>query len=99
MKKIIIVEDDPGIQDAVQLIVKKAGYDITIYPDGTAILNNDYVIPDLFILDKQLIGVDGLDICRYIKNSDAARHVPVVMLSANPNIRRLAQAAGADDVV
>jgi CheY-like chemotaxis protein len=59
-------------------------------------LNNKFDIPDLFLLDKQLSGVDGIDICRYLKEQKATSHLPVIMISANPNIGKLSEEAGAD---
>lgn len=99
MKKIIIVDDDPAIQDAFSLIFSSEDYEITTYSDAGPLLNNTFSIPDLFILDKQLSGVDGLDLCRVIKERPDTKHIPVIILSASPDIYRLAQKAGADDVL
>ncbi|MET0637705.1 MAG: response regulator [Chitinophagaceae bacterium] len=95
-KKIIIAEDDPAMQDAITLIFERAGYALTVVPNGDPLLNNDFEIPDLFILDKQLSGVDGLDICRFLKAQDSTAGIPVIMLSANPEIGPLSIEAGAD---
>ena len=96
-KKIIIAEDDPGMQDVIVLIFERAGYQVTIFTDGDPILNNQFEVPDIFVLDKQLLGVDGLDICRYLKQDERTKNVPVIMLSANPHIGILSAEAGADD--
>lgn len=94
----MIIDDDPGIQDAFRLIFDHAGYDTAIYADGEEVLNNShYLLPDLFILDKQLSGVDGLDVCRHLKAEERSRHIPVIILSASPRLGGLAMAAGADD--
>lgn len=94
---IILTDDDSGIQDAVRLILERAGYEVTIFSNGDALLSNSFEIPDLFILDKQLSGVDGLDICRFLKAQAITGSIPVIILSASPHISRLALAAGADD--
>jgi len=96
MKRIIIVDDDPGIQHAFTLIFDPLQYEVTIYTNGNPILNDQYAKPDLFILDKQLSGVDGLDICRYLKSQPSTRHIPVIVLSASPHIFSQAKLAGAD---
>lgn len=96
MMHIVIVDDDPGIQDAFPLIFTPDQYKVTIYVNGNALLKEDNVVPDVYILDKQLSGVDGLDICRHLKNNERTKHVPVIMLSANPNIKKQAVSAGAD---
>jgi DNA-binding response OmpR family regulator len=94
---IIIADDDPGIQDIFQLIFDRAGVDVTIYPNGEQLINNDFEAPDAFILDKQLSGIDGLDVCRFLKRQERTKDIPVIMLSANPNIGKMAKEAGADD--
>ena len=94
---LIIADDDPGIQDIFQLIFNRAGVDVTIYPNGDQLLTNNFDVPDAFILDKQLSGVDGLDVCRFLKGQERTKDVPIIMLSANPNIGRTAKEAGADD--
>lgn len=97
MKQIIIVDDDPPIQDAFRLIFERAGYGVTIYENGNALLRNDFSLPDIFILDKQLSGADGLHICHRLKQQETTRHIPVIILSASPHIHRMAKDAGAND--
>ena len=95
-KYIIIVEDDKGIQEAARLVFERDGYGVTIFSNGDLLLTNAFDIPHLFILDKQLPGVDGLDICRFLKGQNSTKDVPIIMLSASPNIDRLAEMAGAN---
>lgn len=97
MKHILIVDDDPGIQDAFRLILERAGYAVTVYDNGNPLFQDDFTPPDIFILDKQLSGADGLDICRLLKQRELTQHIPVIMLSASPHIYQLAKDAGADD--
>ncbi|MCC6287407.1 MAG: response regulator [Chitinophagaceae bacterium] len=95
MKKIIIVDDDPAIQNAFSLIFDPLLYMVTVYSTAAPILNGEYDLPDIYILDKQLSGVNGLDLCIYLKSGAATKHIPVVMISASPDITRLAEYAGA----
>jgi len=99
MKKIIIVDDDPAIADAIQMVFDCTLFDVTVYKNATVILNNIYEPPDLFILDKQLSGVDGLDVCRQLKSQETTRHIPVIMLSASQHLERITRDAGADDFI
>ena len=96
VKRIIIVEDDSSIQDAVRLILEAEGFVVESLHNGDALLKLHFAPPALFILDKQLTGVDGLEVCSFLKSQPMTRHIPVIMLSANPNIIKLAGAAGAD---
>jgi DNA-binding response OmpR family regulator len=97
VKKVILIEDDPGIQDAVRLILELDNHDVEIFPNGLPILENKCNMPDLFILDRHLSGDDGLDICRFLKQQDKSRQIPVLILSANAQVRYQAKLAGADD--
>lgn len=95
-KRILVADDDPGIRDVFTIIFQKAGYDLELKEDGEDLLKNKFVLPDLFLIDKQLSGYDGLEICRYLKKRDQTRNIPVVIISASPNISYLARDAGAD---
>src|SRR4030095_9560721 len=97
--KILIADDDPGIRDIFKIILTKAGYDIEIKEDANEIFENKFSIPDLFLVDKLLSGVDGLDICHYLKANEQTNHIPVIMVSASPDIGIAATKAGADDFV
>jgi DNA-binding response OmpR family regulator len=99
MKKIIIVDDDPAIQDAFKLIFPPDIFELTVFTNALPLLNSLFEAPDIFILDKQLSGVDGLDLCRFIKKRVDTKNIPVIILSASPNISRLAMDAGADDTL
>ncbi len=100
MKHIIFVEDDESIRDIASIIFNNNKYRVTIFSRGEELFEAETVsAPDIFILDKQLPGMDGLDICRKLKAQEDTRHVPVVMLSANPKIKTLAREAGADESI
>ena len=98
-KRILIADDDPGLRDLFQIILEKAGYDIEIKEDANEIFENKFNIPDVFLVDKLLSGVDGLDICRYLKSNDKTNRIPVIMVSAIPDIGIAATNAGADDFI
>src|SRR5262245_20366578 len=98
-KRIVVTDDDPGIQDIFRLILEREGYEVELVINGQDILNTRFKLPDLFILDRQLSGLDGLDLCRHLKKQRKTRHIPVIMVSANPNIGSMAKEAGANDYI
>ena len=98
-KKILVADDDPGIRDIFKIIFERAGYSIEIKEDAEEVLKNNFTIPDVFLIDKLLSGYDGLDICRYLKSNPLTCHIPVIMVSASPDIGVTAIKAGADDFV
>ena len=99
MKKILITDDDQGIQDIFKLILEQAGYEVQVYGDASFILENIYTCPDLFILDKKLRGKDGLQICKFLKSQSFTKDIPVIIISATHGIEKLAKEAGADDFI
>ncbi|MBO9657820.1 MAG: response regulator transcription factor [Chitinophagaceae bacterium] len=99
MKHIILIEDDDAIRDSLSIFFRGENIKITSYPDGRAVMTGDYSPPDLFLVDKQLPGMNGLDICRHLKTQPDSKDIPVIMISARPGIIREAESAGADDVL
>ncbi len=99
MKKIIFVDDDPDIQEIIRLVFENAGYEVDVYGKGAPLLEYRYDPPDIIILDKQLPDIDGLDICRRLKRNEKTKDIPVIMLSANPDIKTLGANAGAEESV
>jgi len=96
MKKVMIIEDDAAISDVLDILFKRAGYEVFSYPNGNFIFKMAFEIPDVFIIDKQLSGVDGLDVCKHLKQMDATKCVPVIILSASLHLHALIKQAGAD---
>jgi DNA-binding response OmpR family regulator len=98
-RTVLIVDDDPGIQDILHIIFTNAGFQTTLHSTGDKILNNEFTPPDIFILDKQLAGIDGLDLCKQLKTTPHTEKIPVIMISATPGLRELSMEAGADDFI
>ena len=98
-KKILITDDDDGIQDIFKLIFERAGYEVQVFGDAGSILENNYTYPDLFILDRKLRGHDGLKICKFLKSQNSTKDIPVIIVSATSGIKKLTEEAGADDFI
>ncbi len=97
--RILVADDDSSIRDIFKIILVRAGYDLELKEDANEIFNNNFKIPDLFLIDKLLSGVDGLEVCRYLKDNPDTCSIPVVMVSASPDIGVSAIKAGADDFI
>lgn len=99
-KKIIVVDDDPGILYAMQLLLEEEGYEVTALDRGDTLENlaaSD--VPDVILLDMLLSGKDGRDITRHLKSQEATKNIPIIMFSAHPSLPKEAAAAGADDYI
>src|ERR1700754_4751293 len=95
-KKIIILEDDPATSDILRIILHKNGYIVEEYLEASMLVSYRGPWPDLFLLDKQLTERDGLDVCKHLKNQLATRNIPVIILSATPNLHHQVSEVGAD---
>ena len=80
MAMILVVEDEPTIADAVASRLRSEGFEVEIASDGPgAVERCTELSPDLVVLDLNLPGFDGIEVCRRIQ---VHRRVPVVMLTA-----------------
>jgi len=99
MKNILIVEDDKDIQDVFQIIFSSFGYKVNCLANGASVLEMEHNWPDAIILDKQLPGLNGVEVCRALKSRNESQHIPVIMISATSGLEQAAKQAGADDYI
>jgi DNA-binding response OmpR family regulator len=97
--RILVVEDEPAIADAVVYALRGEGHEVEVVGDGehavAAALDQEY---ELLVLDLLLPGVSGVEVCRRLREESA---VPILMLTARDSEadRVLGLEAGADDYV
>jgi DNA-binding response OmpR family regulator len=79
-KRVLVVEDDPTVAEVVTRYLEREGYDVAAVADGRAAVEHcRQDAPDLLVLDVMLPGLDGLEVCRRVRN---IAPVAVVMLTA-----------------
>lgn len=93
----MIAEDDPDILFIMDLILEEAGYNVEYSSEGKKLIAGDYSLPDLFILDKRIPDIDGMEICRHLRSQDATRDIPIIMISASPGFAENAKKVGVSD--
>jgi two-component system phosphate regulon response regulator PhoB len=82
-KKILVVDDEEDILELVRYNLAKEGYQVACVTSGEQALKEmKERVPDLILLDLMLPGLDGLDVCRRLKNDPATNAIPVIMLTA-----------------
>jgi two-component system response regulator RegX3 len=97
--RILVVDDEPAIVDAVAYSLRSAGFDVDALGDGEAALEAARAAPyDVLVLDVRLPGLSGVEVCRRLR---AESDVPILMLTAlDAEVDRvLGLEAGADDYV
>lgn len=97
MKKILVVDDDTDILEALHLILESEGYEVQTATSEKETLEelSDFK-PDLVLLDVLLSGEDGRVICRKIKSNQALPKTCVVMMSAHLTAQESSLGMGAD---
>jgi DNA-binding response OmpR family regulator len=100
---ILVVDDDPVAQRIMKMFVEKSGYHPLIYTDGTKGLAAALApsAPSIILLDWMLPGMDGIAVCKKIREAKPKVRPYVIMLSAKHGKEEIAAGldAGADDFV
>jgi DNA-binding response OmpR family regulator len=96
-KNVLILEDDPDILFTLRLMLENDGYEVEQLSSGKTIVDGTCPVPDLYVLDKRMPDMDGLDVCRYLRNRPESKDVPIIIISATPRFGPQALKAGAND--
>lgn len=82
-ENILVVEDEEDIQELVSYNLNREGYATICVGTGEEGLEKiRQTMPDLVLLDLMLPGLDGLRVCKILKNDTKTAHIPIVMVSA-----------------
>lgn len=82
-EKILIIEDEQDIIELLTYNLEQEGYQMFFSTSGEEALTMVHQKnPDLILLDLMLPGVDGLEVCRNLKQNDSTRNIPIIMLTA-----------------
>lgn len=95
--RILVVEDEPALQETLAYNLQKEGYEVELVGDGRLALEAARARPpDLILLDIMLPGLDGFEVCRYLRQEMS---MPVLMLTARDDEidRIVGLEVGADD--
>ena len=98
MKKIVLIEDEQHIAEALRFLFTQQGWKVAMHNDGATAL--DLIrseAPDLVVLDIMILNKSGLDVLREMRESKDVADIPVLMLTAKgqANNRMAAELAGA----
>lgn len=101
-KKILVVEDEPDIQDMIGYHLNRDGFEVTTASAGdTGLQKIVSQKPDLVLLDLMLPGMDGLEVCRRVRQEQALSNTAVILLTAKGEESDivLGLGMGADDYI
>jgi DNA-binding response OmpR family regulator len=100
-RRVLLIEDDGDIAEAIAYQLEKAGLHVRTARTGEEGLDAVRKGVDLVLLDLNLPGMDGLEVCRMIRRQQTTAHVPIIIVSARADEvdRVLGLEMGADDYV
>ena len=99
---ILLVEDEPGIQELLKLNLGQAGHQVTAASDAEDALQYlRNTLPDVILLDWMLPGMSGIDLCKRLRSDNRYQPVPIIMLTARgeEQDRVAGLDTGADDYI
>lgn len=99
--RILVVEDDPSLREWVNFELEGEGYNVSVAEDGDLAMEalGQAHLPDLVLLDVQLPGKNGFEICAHLKNNPVTAAIPVIFLTSRATLddKLLGFDAGAAD--
>lgn len=101
-KNILVVDDEPDLAELVSYNLKKEGFEVSSASDGEEALKKirkgNF---NLVILDLMLPGIQGMELCRILRNDPKTKHLPIIMLTAKGESvdKILGLEMGADDYI
>jgi len=97
-KRVLVIDDDEDMLEILNLVFQESGYDIVTSNTSDAANHIKVIQPDIVLLDVRITGSpkDGPDICRGIKSQMATRHLPVMLVSGETDLKIIARECGAD---
>lgn len=99
-KRILVVDDEEYIQQLLQTVLSKEGYEVSVAGDGDEALRLiEQDAYDLVVLDIMMPGTDGLEVLRQVKSSERLKFTPVIIMTAlmDRDVRYRALDLGADE--
>jgi two-component system, OmpR family, response regulator MprA len=96
--RILVVDDEPAVREALERILRLDGFEVALAGDGREAVRSQAIAPaDAVLLDVLMPGLDGLEVCRRMR--DTGDRTPVLMLTARDEVgdRVAGLEAGADD--
>ncbi|WP_129717564.1 PleD family two-component system response regulator [Pedobacter sp. SYP-B3415] len=97
VKKVLVCDDDEAILDVTTLVLEDSGYEVTPVIESTQIYDViRQVKPDLLLLDLWMPDLSGEDITRFVKSDAELQNIPIIIISASSEGRRIAEEIKAD---
>jgi CheY-like chemotaxis protein len=98
--KILLVDDDTGLIQLLQLVFESRGFGVRVANDGLQALEVlKRELPEVILLDLMMPGISGVEVCKQVRADPRTMHIPIVVLTArvDKEMRQTALDAGATE--
>ena len=96
-KTIFIVEDDPDICELMQMLVEGQGFKVKTFSESRNVEKAvSTLLPAMVIMDLWVPGIGGEQLIRNLKKKKETKNVPIILISANNSLAKIAKRSGAD---
>jgi len=102
LKWIAVVEDEPDVSHLIAYHLEKSGFKTKAFRNAKSFFETlSFEIPSLIILDLMLPDIDGLEVCKKIKNNESTSRIPIIIVTAKgeESDRIVGLELGADDYI
>jgi DNA-binding response OmpR family regulator len=98
---ITVIDDDVDLRNLLQIALKMEGFEVTAFSSGHEFLDSlsSSTPSDLYVIDINLGGMTGFEVCRKIKADHKAKNSRVILISANPEVQDQTKDVAADDYI
>ena len=88
MKRVVVVDDEPGVAEAIREVLAAEGLAIEAPGDArTALPELIRAVPDLVILDVNMPGMSGWELCAILRRQSTTRNVPILFLTGRQELK------------
>jgi two-component system, OmpR family, phosphate regulon response regulator PhoB len=97
MIRITIIDDDPDSRNLLHVFLRNQNFSVSIFESAEKFFSHQQVETDLYIIDINLGGITGIEMCARLKTVTESKDTPVIIISAHPEVEKLAAEVCADD--
>lgn len=99
-KYILVLDDDADILEVIKIILEEKNYEVRTLSDSNLIYQTiSERTPDLILLDIWMSGIDGQEIASKLKKGKFTKQIPIIMISANNEGKKIAKLAQVNDYI
>ena len=99
-EKILVVDDEPVVRGFLRELLTEEGYEVILASNGEEAIDLAKIEdPEVILLDINMPGIDGIEVCKRLKAQEETRYIPIIIVTALDDRGFIAYLEGADDFV